>query len=90
MNVHSEWNRLPGSNLGEVLSFTTNLVREYWRLTDERPEDWVQRLNAYRMAALKGDYGWVFSVSAEFILEETGIDLPYPLAYFGDRNVLDK
>lgn len=80
MDIHAEWDRLQTANAGEIMAFTMAIVREYWRYLDlaEIPENKIELADAYRKEAMSGDYRNFKVVSAEFILEQTGIDLRVP------------
>ena len=74
MDIHAEWRHLMGRNAMEIMAFTTDFVRQYWRIVDQ-PRD-SAALDAYRENAMSGDYDWLISASAEFILEQTGVLMP--------------
>lgn len=77
MDLHEQWKYLcwKKPNAGEIMSFTTNVVKEYWKIIDEKPFQWDKRLGAYRTSCMRGDYMNVYSQSLEFIFQETGIQL---------------
>lgn len=74
-DIHAEWRRLQTANAGEIMSFATDIVKTWWRATDSRPTDWTQRLDAYRVICMSGDYENLKNASANFVRLETGIDL---------------
>lgn len=78
MDIHAEWRHLMGRNAGEILAFTTDFVRKYWNLTEREffPGERANILDDYRKEAVSDTYHWLTNVSAEFILEQTGIQMP--------------
>lgn len=62
-----------GRNAMEIMSFTTDMCTQYWRLVDERVDH--AKLDAYRKTAMSGDYDWLISQSAELILDTLGVKL---------------
>lgn len=74
MDIHATWASLMGANAGEIMSFTTNLVKQYWRLCEEPVDN--NELNAYRKNAMSGDYHHLISCSSDFITKHVGVDLP--------------
>lgn len=62
-----------GRNAMEIMSWTTDFMKQYWRLGDGKVDH--QILNAYRREAMSGNYHHLIDVSAELILEHTGIQL---------------
>jgi hypothetical protein len=79
VDLHDEFRRLWGRNAGEVVSFTMNVVKTYWRLIEEEDmpsaPDRYALCDEYYTQVLSGDYEHVFNVSADFIWEHTGIRL---------------
>lgn len=74
MDIFFEWRKVMGANTGEIMAFTVSFVRAYWRLT-EQPRD-EPLLDKYMQDAMSGNYEWLISTSAEFILEQTGLQMP--------------
>jgi hypothetical protein len=81
VDIIEEWKRLAGENAGVIMAWTTEFMRQYWRLTeDERTAS--QRtavLDVYRQRCFSGTYDNLIYESHELIREETGLDLPYLL-----------
>lgn len=81
MDIHGVWATIQNENAGRIMGFTTELVRDYWRMIEDEddcfdvPPNKIEVLNAYRKEAMSGDYYGLKCASAEFILEHTGIDL---------------
>lgn len=75
MDIHKEWSHLVdhNANAGEIIAFTMSFVKTYWRYM-EMPRD-NAALDALRMRAMSGDYKRLISECAEFILEQTEIQL---------------
>jgi hypothetical protein len=79
MDIIAEWNHLAGQNAGVIMAWTTDFLRQYWKLTeDERPgPERKAILDEYRQRCFRGNYDNLIFQSHELIHVETGIDLPY-------------
>jgi hypothetical protein len=78
MDIQAEWKHLMGRNAMEIMAWTTDFMRQYWRLTSEDSRVTPaqrQLLDDYRLDAMSSDYDYLIGVSAEFILEHAGIKL---------------
>lgn len=77
MDIHTRWAAIQEENAGVIMAFTTDLVKFYWKQLDlaEISANKIELLDAYRLEAMSGDYYNLKCVSAEFILEQTEIDL---------------
>lgn len=79
MEIIEEWKRLAGENAGVIMAWTTDFLKQYWRLTEDERSSRERRdiLDTYRRNCLSGNYDNLIYVSHELILEEVGIDLPF-------------
>lgn len=75
VDIQYEWKRLMGRNALEIISWTIWFVKSYWQLTEERPADHKKLMDDYRRDAMSGDYGYLIGASAEFVRDQTGIEL---------------
>lgn len=82
MDIHIRWRVLQTANSGEILDFTTSLVRFYWKqleLAELPPEEERKKImDDFYTEAMSADYQYLKNTCAALVREQTGIELnPY-------------